>query len=138
MGREPGMKLSCNDESVELKQWASELLDAMQDVAHLLDKSHGSDLYGTSLSRQTDCVMDPGLTTSARMLNQMRENGEGFFDFAKRMSMKHYKYFNSLTLSSERKQLLEKAAMESIAQQHNIESEDAVDFDEYLRQYYAQ
>ena len=138
MGREPDMKLSCNDEPVELKQWASELLDAMQDVAHLLDESHGTDHYAESLSRQNGCVMDPGLTTSARMLNQMRENEEGFFDFAKRMSMKHFKYFNSLTLSADRKQLFEQAAMESIAQQHKIESEDAVDFDEYLRQYFAQ
>ncbi|MGD2053371.1 MAG: glutamate--cysteine ligase [Gammaproteobacteria bacterium] len=138
MGREPGMKLLCNDESVELKRWASELLDAMRDVAQLLDESHDTDHYAACLSRQNSCVLDPDLTTSARMLSQMRENKEGFFDFAKRMSMKHYKYFNSLTLSAERIQLFEQAARESVAQQHKIESEDTVDFDEYLRQYFAQ
>jgi glutamate--cysteine ligase len=52
--------------------------------------------------------------------------------------MKHYKYFNSLTLSEERKQLFEKIAIESIARQQQIESEDTLDFDEYLRRYFAQ
>jgi glutamate--cysteine ligase len=138
MGRQPGMKLSCNDIAVELKQWASELLDAMHSVAQLLDEAHGTDHYSESLSRQAGCVMDPDLTTSARMLSLMRENKEGFFDFAKRMSMKHYKYFNSLKLPGERKRLFEQTAIESIAQQHAIEAGDKVDFDEYLKRYFAQ
>jgi glutamate--cysteine ligase len=138
MGREPGTRLACNDESVELKQWATDLLAAMQGVAQLLDESHDSKHYVESISRQLDCALDPELTTSARMLGQMRDNNEGFFDFAKRMSMKHYKYFNSLELSEQKKQLFEKAATDSIAQQRRIESEDNVDFDEYLKRYFAQ
>jgi glutamate--cysteine ligase len=138
MGREPGITLSSNDEAVGLQQWATELLNAMSGVAQLLDDAHGSSLYRESLSRQAGCALDPDLTTSARMLNQMRENGEGFFDFAKRMSMKHYKYFSSLTLSDERKHLFESTAADSLAQQLRIEAEDAVDFDEYLKRYFAQ
>jgi glutamate--cysteine ligase len=137
-GREPGVRLSNNDESVELKKWASELLSAMQGVAQLLDDAHDSESYKQSLASQFDCVLDPATTTSARMLNEMRVNGEGFFHFARRMSMKHYNYFNTLTLTEGRRHLFEQAANDSIALQRVIEAHDAIDFDEYLRRYFAQ
>ena len=138
MGREPGIRLSSNDESVELKQWARELLKAMQGVAQLLDDAHDSKSYTESLARQLECVLDPAKTTSARMLNEMRENSEGFFHFARRMSLGHHNHFNSLALSEDRKHLFEQAANESIAQQLRIEAEDTADFDEFLRRYFAQ
>jgi len=138
MGREPGISLTRNDEAVELKQWASRLLDAMRGVAQLLDDSHGCKSYAESLARQHECVLDPASTTSARMLNEMREHSEGFFHFARRMSMQHYRYFNSLTLSEDRKQLLEQAAADSIAKQLRIEAGNSIDFDEFLKRYFAQ
>ena len=137
-GREPGLRLSCNDESIELKQWAGELLAAMQGVAQLLDDAYDCDNYTESLTRQIDCVLDPAMTTSARMLNEMRENNEGFFHFAKRMSLEHHNYFNTLTLAEDRKHLFEQAANDSIALQLGIEADDTTDFDEYLRRYFAQ
>jgi glutamate--cysteine ligase len=138
MGREPGIRLSCNDDSVELKKWAGELLAAMQGVAQLLDAAHGSKSYTESLANQLESVLDPAMTTSARMLNEMRGNGEGFFHFARRMSLEHHDYFNSLTLTEERKHQFEQAANDSIALQLAIEAGDTIDFDEYLRRYFAQ
>ena len=138
MGREPGTRLSCNDEAIPLKTWAANLLDAMQGVASLFDLSHNSKSYTESLARQRECALDPAATTSARMLNEMRENGEGFFHFARRMSLKHHGYFNSLTLSKERKCLFEKVANDSIDQQLEIEANDNLDFDAYLKRYFAQ
>ena len=138
MGREPGIRLSCDDEPAELKQWAGELLVAMKGVAHLLDDAHHSNSYAQSLASQFDCVLDPAKTTSARMLNEMRKNGEGFYHFARRMSLEHYNYFNSLTLTKDRKHQFEQAVQDSIAQQLAIEEDDTIDFDEYLRRYFAQ
>ncbi len=138
MGREPGIRLSCDDESIELKPWASELLAAMQGVAQLLDGAHDSMAYSQSLASQLDCVLDPARTTSARMLNEMRNSSEGFFHFARRMSLEHHSYFNTLTLTKDRQHLFEQAANDSIAQQLRIEAEDNIGFDEYLRHYFAQ
>ena len=138
MGREPGIKLARNDETIELKRWAGELLSAMQGVARLLDASHGGKSYTMSLAAQHACVLDPEKTTSARMLHEMREHDEGFFHFAKRMSMQHYQHFKRLTLCQGRQQLFEAAAGESIARQHRIEAENSIDFDEFLRRYFAQ
>jgi len=138
MGREPDIGLSCNDESIELKQWASELLAAMQGTAQILDDAHDSMAYTGSLASQLECVLDPARTTSARMLNEMQKNSEGFFHFARRKSLEHYKYFNTLSLAEDRQGHFEQAAAESIAQQHRIEAENNTDFDEFLRQYFAQ
>ena len=84
-----------------------------------------------------DCVLDPAMTTSARMLEEMRENDEGFFHFARRMSLEHHNYFNTLTLTEERKHQFEQATNDSIALQLAIEADDKIDFDEYLRRYFA-
>jgi glutamate--cysteine ligase len=137
-GRKPGITLSHDDGLTGLKQWASELLGAMSGVAQLLDQAHSSDGYSKSLASQMECVLDPANTTSARMLNEMRQNDEGFFHFARRMSLQHYAYFNALSLSSERARQFDQAAADSIEQQRQIEAQDTVEFDEYLRQYFAQ
>lgn len=138
LGREPDITLSRDNGSVELKQWAGELLDAMHGVAKLLDDAHECDAYSRSLGSQNECVLDPSRTTSARMLNEMRQHKEGFFHFARRMSLQHLDYFNSLRLSNERERHFEQAAKDSIESQHQIEAENTIDFDEFLRRYFAQ
>jgi glutamate--cysteine ligase len=137
-GRKPGLELSCNDEIIELKLWANRLLEVMGGVARLLDDAHDTESYSQSLSIQLDSVNDPDCTTSAQMLNEMREHDEGFFHFARRMSVKHYNYFKSLELGEEKLQQFTRAASESIEKQYRIEAEDTTDFDEYLRRYFAQ
>lgn len=137
-GREPGIVLSCDNEPVALKQWAEALLSEMQSVARLLDSAHDSKDYSGSLACQYDSVLDPSLTTSARMLSEMRAHDEGFFHFAKRMSMQHYAYFNALQLEGERKMQFDQAARQSIELQQRIEAEDDVDFDVFLSRYFAQ
>jgi glutamate--cysteine ligase len=137
-GRKPGITLSHDDGAESLKQWAGELLDAMQGVAQILDQAHECSSYSASLASQMACVVDPETTTSACMLHEMRQNKEGFFHFARRMSLQHYAYFHSLSLSPEKAHLFDQAAADSIKQQHRIEAQDTIDFDEYLRQYFAQ
>ncbi len=138
MGREPGIKLLRNDRSISLGSWAGELLDAMYGVAELLDRAHRCERYSKSLASQVECVRDSSRTTSARMLEAMRRNHEGFFHFARRMSHEHYRYFSSLKLSSERQRQFEQAAEDSVARQLRMEAENNIDFDEYLRRYFAQ
>ena len=137
-GRKPGIALSRNDGSVGLQLWARELIEAMTGVAQLLDQAHECDSYSTSLQAQQECILDPVNTTSARMLDAMAEHGEGFFHFARRMSLQHHAYFNSLNLSAERERQFDQVAAESIKKQQKLETENSIDFDEYLRQYFAQ
>jgi glutamate--cysteine ligase len=137
-GRKPDLELTHRDESVPLQQWASDLCDSMQGIAELLDAANGDTSHSDSLRKQQRKVIDPALTTSALMLDEMRKYHEGFFHFAQRKSMEHFNYFNARQLDPGRQRLFERAAEESWRQQLVIEQSDTVDFDTYLSRYFAQ
>ncbi|MCK4833583.1 MAG: glutamate--cysteine ligase, partial [Gammaproteobacteria bacterium] len=81
-------------------------------------------------------VFDPELTPSARMLAEMRENDEGFFHHAQRMSKYHYHYYKTHDLPEDKIRFFEDAAKKSIEKQHQIEVEDHISFDEFLQNYF--
>lgn len=140
-GRDPKLKLSCCGDDVSLKDWANNLCDAMSGVAECLDLAHASSghkesVYSDSLEKQKNCVNNANLTPSARMLESMRKNNEGFFHFAKRMSNNHHDYFNEKQLSPEKKEFFDKAVADSIKKQKKIESDETMSFDDFLQDYF--
>jgi glutamate--cysteine ligase len=135
-GREPGLDLRRGDEKISLQDWASELCNKMKPVASLLDRANYCENYFSSVKSQIASVFDPDLTPSARMLAEMRENNEGFFHHAQRMSKHHCHYYKTHALSESKIQFFEDAAKESIEKQHQIESGDSVSFDEFLQNYF--
>ena len=135
-GREPGLDLRRGDEKISLQDWASELCNRMKPVASLLDRANYCENYFSSVKSQIASVFDPDLTPSARMLAEMRENNEGFFHHAQRMSKHHYHYYKTHALSESKIKFFEDAAKESIEKQHQIESEDSISFDEFLQNYF--
>lgn len=137
-GRDPGLELYRDASKIHLKDWAMELLDAMQSVSEVLDQHKDDNPYMQALQAQVDKVKDAELTPSARMLNEMREQKEGFYHFAKRMSEKHNQYFMQLQLSTERREFFDQAAKESILKQKAIEQADTLSLDEYLQAYFNQ
>lgn len=137
-GRDPALYLSRQGRDIRLRDWARELLQAMIPVCELLDKWDDARPYTATLQQQMACVDDPELTPSARMLQEMRDQGEGFFHFAKRKSLQHQAYFSGLVPSTERYQLLLQEAKSSLAQQHQIEQEDKQTFTQFLADYFAQ
>ena len=135
-GREPGLHLARERQAVELRVWAHEILDGMAGVAELLDG--GSDgPHVASLKRQREKIDHPDLTPSARMLAEMREQGEGFFALAWRWSETHRRAFQEARLDPEQNALFERLAAESIARRQAIEAADQVDFDTFLSDYFA-
>jgi len=137
-GRDPALKLMRDGVECKLKDWADDLLKGMQSVAELLDQHKEKTPYQDALQLQRNKVLDPDLTPSARMINEMRETKETFYDFAERMSQKHNQYFTNLNLSAERNQFFDKAVVESIKKQQQIEALDDMSFDDYLQAYFEQ
>lgn len=137
-GRNPELKLNFNTSQVKLKDWAADLINAMQAVSELLDQHKSDKPYAKALQHQLDKIKDADLTPSARMLNEMREEKEGFYHFAKRMSHEHNKYFTEYKLSEEREQFFDAATRESLLKQKKIEAADDLHLDEYLRNYFMQ
>ena len=137
-GRDPGLMLQRNSKSISLKQWALEIFDDMAGVCELLDRAHGDKPYMKALHEQREKIIDPELTPSARMLATMREHGEGFYHFARRMSQQYYDYFRSVELTQEQRRAFDELTTVSLAKQQQMEAENTISFEEYLQQYFNQ
>lgn len=137
-GRDPSLRLECNGASRSLSGWAAELCSAMEGICECLDRGRGARPYSAALAEQLERVRHPDLTPSARMLSEMRDRGEGFYEFANRVSREHQRWFERLPLSDERRRLFAEEARASLARQAAMEAADDVPFDEYLRRYFAQ
>jgi glutamate--cysteine ligase len=136
-GREPGLELDHDGAAVGLRDWAAELLETMEPVAGLLDGLRGGGC-GASLRAQQAKVQDPGLTPSALMLAEMRANGEGFHDYAWRLSVGHGERWRSHVLDPVREAALLELVKTSNRRQAEIEAADDVDFDTFLARYFTQ
>ena len=137
-GREPGLLLQRAGTPISLQQWAGELCDAMAPLADMLDTGHSEQPYRAALQEQVAAVNDPGQTCSARVLADMRKYDEGYFHYARRMSLKHQQYFLELPRDNERLRELDRIVDKSIADQRATEAADTLSFDEFLEQYFAQ
>jgi glutamate--cysteine ligase len=137
-GREPGLELQREGKSIALTSWAAELCDAMAGFADVLDENRAGTTYKLALQEQVEAVRDPDRTLSARVLDNMRTQGEGYFDFAQRMSKQHQQYFLDLPDSKEDTDTFNETVEKSLADQHAMEEADAISFDEYLENYFAQ
>ncbi len=137
-GREPGFNLMRCGSAVALRDWALEVCDGMELCAMLLDGDDALKPYRSAVAQKREAVMNPELTPSARMLAEMRENRESFFQFAQRTSHEHQCYFSGQRISPEREAMLMQEAVESRQRQSQIEAADTVGFDEYLQAYFSQ
>ena len=137
-GREPGLKLKRDGRDFAMQDWARELLDSMQGLCELLDHGESARPYTAALEQQRAKIDDVERTPSARLLTEMRQSGESFFELALRMSNLHKDYFLGLYPPNQRR-LTEFAAAagESHEAQARIEASDKTDFDTYLAHYLA-
>ncbi|MCW8900613.1 MAG: glutamate--cysteine ligase [Gammaproteobacteria bacterium] len=136
-GRDPDLRLTRNGKDISIIEWGGELLDVMQGFAALLDEVHGSNDYSQSLNNQKQAINDPECTPSAKMLAEMRQNDEGFYQHAMRMSQHHHEAFVHGELSAEKSQFYADLASISLKQQKQIEENDTLSFATFLERYFA-
>jgi glutamate--cysteine ligase len=137
-GRDPSLRLQCQGQAWLLKEWALEITGCMEGVCDVLDGGEVGRPYSRSLALQREVIYDPERTPSARVLAEMREHQETFFQFARRLSQQHQAYFKALSPDPERSRFLEEQAQQSWQQQRELEAAATISFAEYLQQYFAQ
>jgi glutamate--cysteine ligase len=115
-----------------------EIMVAMEGIGEILDGDDPERPYSRSLALQKAVINDPEQTPSARVLAEMRTNKESFFEFAKRLSQSHRSFFMELPPNPERSRFFEEKARQSWQRQRELESENKLSFDEFLRHYFAQ
>jgi glutamate--cysteine ligase len=138
-GREPGLALWRDGESVSMQSWARELLDEMAGICEVLDRGDTDRPYAHALAVQAGKIADVALTPAARLMKELADTGESFFELGLRMSKLHKDYFLELyTPNEERLKQFAVQAAESLAKQRAIERSDREDFDAYLARYFSQ
>jgi glutamate--cysteine ligase len=137
-GREPNLMLRREQRDFPMIEWARELLDSMQGLCEMLDHGEPARPYSSALEQQRAKIDDVERTPSARLLAEMRQTGESFFQLALRMSKLHKDYFLGLYPPNESR-LGEFAAeaQESLEAQRSIEAADKANFGDYLADYLA-
>jgi glutamate--cysteine ligase len=137
-GREPGLMLQRDGRPYPMRDWALELLQDMQGLCEILDNGDPSRPYTAALSAQAAKLEDVALTPSARLIRELRDTGESFFELALRMSATHKRYFLDLYApNDERLREFAAEAEQSLEEAAAIEARDQGSFDDYLARYLA-
>jgi glutamate--cysteine ligase len=137
-GRETGLQLSRDGSPVSLVHWGAQMLDAIEPVCELLDIGESDKPYRAALAAQRVKLEDPSTTPSARVLREMRDNSETFYHFAMQRSEALQAESCATPLDPAVEATFAELATRSLDDQARLEREDSVDFEEYLRQYFAQ
>ena len=137
-GRDPALRLRRADAGVPVFDWAREIVDAVAEIAEVLDASSRSRRYADAVDACRAALDDPQLLPSARVLDELRVRSEAFFEFAMRKSEEHRATLLEAELPAARRVALEAEAAASLRAQRRIESADRISFKEYLERYFAQ
>jgi len=137
-GRNPALKLSHKKkQQISLQSWGRELLAEMQVLCAILDEQKSTTNYSEALQHQLAAIEDSGLTPSARVLQDMQENQECFFEFASRISNQHEKQLLKSTLSENDMIFFQNHVRQSLEKQGQIEASDTQTFDQFLHNYFT-
>jgi len=136
-GREPQLKLVRGNEQIPLSEWAGELLTEMQSICDVLDKQNQTKKFSKALKHQMDAVAEVNLTPSARVLREMAENNECFFEFSSRISKQHEKQLRDSELSKKDLEFFVEQVEQSVEKQRQSEVSDTDSFDEFLHNYFS-
>lgn len=134
-GRHPGLTLTVNGREQSLQHMAATLLREMQPVAQALDAAHHTDGYTLALKRENAKLEHPGLTHSAAVLIDLKENDCSFFEFGRRVADEHARWFRERPLNQAGRERFEGLAKQSLAEQQAIEAADTLSFADFLAAY---
>ncbi len=135
-GREPGLRLQRQGQSVPMLAWAQEILDGMDALAATLDAWEGADHYAQALAAARHAVAHPETLPSARVLEEVRAHQDSFVRFIAERSEQARATIGALPVSVERQAEFARMAVDSVQEQARIEAADTMPFEEF-RQYYT-
>lgn len=135
-GRDKNVKLKRGGEDVPMQGWAGSLLEDLQHSAAILDSIEDSGKHQQALDTQIAKLKNPDLTPSGRMLSDMEAEKQSFFELAMELSSQHRATLSDSSggeMDAATKQRLSKASTESLQKQKDIEAQDQISFDQFLR-----
>lgn len=137
-GRDSSLKLLFGGEEVLLSEFAATMVSEINEAASLLDEAYGESSYSSAVEEWAPAVNDPSLTLSAKFEAYCLENRRGFAAKSKDLATQHAEFWRASGLSAERMAEFAAEAESSLNKQAELESNDAMSFDDYLANYLNQ
>ena len=135
-GREPGLRLYRGTKQIELRRWASELLDDCAPIAAALDAACHSRAHQSALASARRALNEPESLPSARVLREIREqHGGSYARFVLAYSRRHREALKSEPLPAEVATHLAQLTEASLEQRRTLETADTVPFETYCQRY---
>ncbi|MEM6987524.1 MAG: glutamate--cysteine ligase [Pseudomonadota bacterium] len=130
-GRDPNLELiGCNNQNAALPSLANDLLDDMTPLAELYGDEHFA-----AVVAQRAKVADPDLTPSGQIIQGMREQRCGFFEFARALSDAHHTAHVNAALTPDRRAAFDQDVADSLAARDRIESAPQQPFATFISDY---
>ena len=137
-GRAPDLTLERNGKKTTLASWGSKLMEDLEAVAEIFDKVSTVHGYRQAVREQTLKLNNPEITPSARILKELLERDEAFFEFAMRKAQESKETITSKEFLQTDVEYYDDVARASIEKQMEIEREDKLDFEQFLKNYFCQ
>lgn len=134
-GRTPGLELAYNGSRRKLRDWSLEICNRMQPICEFLDFDDESRKYEKARERQIAVIEDPELLPSTRILKALADADQPFHHYSAELSAAHRSHFAALPPDSDLKARFERLAVKSHEEQHRLESEDSISFEEFVAAY---
>ena len=132
------MRLLRGGIEIPLLTWAAELHSGVANCARWLDEALDDSMYLASAALQKEKLDGLQLTPAEELLARMSSSGEGYYESMLALARNHRDYFADRPLPADIHARFVTMAEDSLARQRAIEAADDLDFESYLRRYYAQ
>lgn len=138
-GRKPDLCLDIDGKSQTVAQWGDELTAQLSELATVFDKSQNNknDYYQKAIAHIVPRFSQPELTSSARMLQKLKEDNVDNGELALSLSKQYKKELCEQDYLIWSDQYFEKQKQDSILKQQKIEQDDTLNFDQYLQEYFT-
>ena len=135
-GRNPALSLEIEGENKSIAQWGSFITDELKELAMIFDNSKKVERYTSAINHIAPRFSSPALTSSARVLSEIKENNTDNGPLALALSAKYKQELIDLPYQIYSEDYFDNARKESIEKQKQIEGADTQNFDDFLTQYF--
>ncbi|MFN2410799.1 MAG: glutamate--cysteine ligase [Halomonas sp.] len=136
-GRDPALMLVRDGESTTVAAWGKQVFAEMAEVARLLDAVEKGTPHADALEALAPRLDDPSLTPSAQLLAQLQAGNGSLSDTLLQLAQAQASELKATPMQRCREALLDQLVDTSHQQQHDIEADDQVSFDDFLHDYFA-
>ncbi|WP_394174384.1 glutamate--cysteine ligase [Thalassotalea litorea] len=136
-GRDPKLVLDDHGVSKSIPQWGQEIFTELRGVAKLLDQAYQTETYSQVVAAEYQKILQPELTPSGQILNDLLTKGRGIIGWSLLHSEKYQRELEQWQYQVFDDDYLRQLAAKSLLEQAQIEAADTVDFDRFLDDYFS-